>query len=139
MHGPKPYEFIGFRWAFISQTLAAMSSKGSRHGCLAKWLFGGLGCRGQKTTHLQENDGLLAWPPKAKHSFPKIVWFVGLGAPGPPKNTWPKKHFVIPLNSNDVSFSELFSGTEWSPTPLPSSLTLRACRGGFRGGDCGPP
>ncbi len=56
----------------------------------------------QKTTHFQKKSGV-CWPcqkaarPK-KHVFTENVWFVGLGARGLQKSTWPKKHFGIPLS-----------------------------------------
>ncbi len=62
---------------------------------LAKLFVGGLGYQGQKTTHLPENNGVFALPPKVarpkNHGFRKHVWFVGLGMPGLQKNAWPTK------------------------------------------------
>ncbi len=64
-------------------------------------VFGGLGCQGPETTHVQEKSGFLALPPSAaklkNHSFLESVWFLGLGTPGVPKTTWPKNLFGIPL------------------------------------------
>ncbi len=54
------------------------------------------GTEAKKHTHVQEKWGLLALP--KNHYVPEIVWCFGLGAPGLPKNTWPKNNFGIPLN-----------------------------------------
>ncbi len=58
--------------------------------------------RPTKTTRFPENSGCLALPPKAarpKNNYVlENVWFVGLGTPGLPKNTWPNNHFGISLS-----------------------------------------
>ncbi len=50
---------------------------------------GGLGYQGQQTTHVQENVGFLALPPKLawpkNHVFLENVWLLGLGTPGLPQ------------------------------------------------------
>ena len=70
---------------------------------LAQWFFGGLGHQGRKTKHVPEHRGFVALPPKAarpnNHDFQENVWLFGLGAPGLQKNTWPQKHFGIPLDT----------------------------------------
>ncbi len=43
--------------------------------------------------------GLAALGGNAKNKYVlEHVWFLGLGTPFLPKNTWPKQHFGIPLN-----------------------------------------
>jgi hypothetical protein len=57
------------------------------------------GVPGPKTYTFSRNGwffGLAAEGGKAKkHYIPKHVWFLGLGTPGLPENTWPTNHFGI--------------------------------------------
>ncbi len=69
--------------------------------CPPRLLFGGRGQQRHTNTHFPDNIVVLALPPSAArpktHDVPETVWFVGLGMPGLQKNTWPNKHFGIPL------------------------------------------
>ena len=79
--------------------------------CLAKCFFGGLGYHSPKSTQFQETSGLLALPPSAarpkNNHFLKNMWFVGLGAPGLQKTTWPKSNVGIPLRNPMFGFVNL--------------------------------
>ncbi len=87
-------------------------SRGSRSVFGAKWFFGGLRCKDQKTRHLQESSVCLALPPQAagpnNHYVPENVWFVAL-VPQASKNPWQQKNFGSPL-SNVGNVTRLLSG-----------------------------
>ncbi len=95
--------FYGLCGVVVSSLQESPSSKGSRSCFLAKWIFGGLGDRGQTTAHFMTNIVFLALPPKAarpKHEYLLgHVLFFGLDSPGLQKTTWPKNHFGVPLTS----------------------------------------
>ncbi len=104
--------------------LPLLGQRGPEVVLLAKWLFGGLGCQGQKSTPFQENNACLALPPSAarpkNHYVPKQVWFFGLGTPGLQKNTWPKKHVGITL-------TQPLKKPHWSRAVVVSTTTM-LCR-----------
>ncbi len=62
--------------------------------------FGGLGCQGQRTTHVQEHNCFLALPPSAarpqNHLFLENLGFCWPWYPKPPKNHVAKNKFRDP-------------------------------------------
>ncbi len=65
-------------------------------GVLEAW-----GTKANTPTRFLEESGLGALPPKAamtkKRYFIVDVWFLALAPQASEKNTWPKKHFGIPV------------------------------------------
>ncbi len=93
-----------------------MSARRQPRKVIPKCLFGQVGfCRpGMPRTKKNSffKKIMILWPCRRRRqgqrttSVLENVWFVGHGTPSLPKNTWPKKHFRIPLMYTvDVSHS----------------------------------
>ncbi len=100
--------FEPYRW--FSRT--GLYSKGSRNVLFGQVFFGGRGYQGQQTTHFQENNCLLALPPKAagptNHDLPQDVALV------PPafKKHLANKHDGIPLRYSCLRVAALRMATK---------------------------
>ncbi len=80
----------------------------------ARWFYGGLGCRGQKTTLVQETSGLFGLAAEGgkdkNHAFLEKVSFVGRGTSGRQKKHLANKKVSGSLEGVN---SEFRIATKW--------------------------